>query len=145
MALLPRGCQLPIPMSTARQICAQCLVPVCKDCRMHLQSTKTTNRTVPHALANGMTIGYADEYIYRNKVTWLEIVCASLYWTRMLVWRCEGEPRGHMMHEQMFGPLAAYKFRSHLFSVPMPWEDIYSQLQQSDADRRGVLLPRGVQ
>ena len=48
-----------------------------------------------------------------------------------------------MMHEPMFSPPARYKFRSNLFSVPMPWEDIYSQLQANDEDQHGVSLPHG--
>ena len=61
----------------------------------------------------------------------------------MLVLRFEGEARGHMRHEPMFNPPAAYKYRSHHFCVPMPWEDIYSKLQEHYAEARGTMLPRG--
>ena len=50
----------------------------------------------------------------------------------MVVFRSEGEARGHLMHERMFQPPTLYKYKSNVFSVPMPWEDIYEQLTEND-------------
>ena len=86
-------------------------------------------------------IGYANEYLLAHNVTWLEGVCASPYWTSMVVFRSEGETRGHMMHEKLFQTPCQYKFKSNVFSVPMPWEEKYEQLTTNDAKKVGVPLP----
>ena len=96
---------------------------------------------VPCGLANGMFIGYANEYLLTHHVTWLETVCAPPFWTSMIVFRSEGEPRGHMMHEHMFQPPTQYKYKSNVFSVPMPWEEIFEQMTTNDQRKGGVALP----
>ena len=45
------------------------------------------------------------------------------------------------MHERMFQPPTQYTCKSNVFSVPMPWEEIYEQLTQNDTKKKGIALP----
>ena len=66
--------------ASERVLCEHCEVPICKDCRSHLSKEKLP----PLSLCNDMWTGYAPERLYREKVTVMEMICASPCLTMLL-------------------------------------------------------------
>ena len=75
------------------------------------------------ALANDNFYGYVKWVLVSKRVTWLELACASICWSTILVCYLE-EPFGHLMLEEGSGACARTKVRGNRFSFAMPWEDI---------------------
>jgi len=75
------------------------------------------------ALADDIFYGYVKWVLVSKRVTWLELACASICWSTILVCYLE-EPFGHLMLEEVSVASARTKVRGNLFSFAMPWEDI---------------------
>ena len=58
------------------ECCDQCVAPVCRECSSHLYASKP--QLPPSALANDMMIFYPPFSLYKEKVTMMEMICASV-------------------------------------------------------------------
>ena len=52
-------------------MCRRCRIPVCRECQLLLKA----NEVIPKGLANDNWIGYVEQWIYDNEVTWMEKRC----------------------------------------------------------------------
>ena len=64
-----------------RRFCLECQVPVCTTCRLCLSQ----NMKSPVSLANDNWIGYVQDWVYEQEVTWMEKTVASPHWTGFTV------------------------------------------------------------
>jgi hypothetical protein len=65
-------------------LCDKCFVPVCRDCEQEVVD-ECNKRSVPKfAVSNDLYFGYVPEFIYKEKVTYMEMLCASLFNPTML-------------------------------------------------------------
>ncbi|MGB1651984.1 MAG: DUF6570 domain-containing protein, partial [Acidimicrobiales bacterium] len=108
-----------------RRMCAECNIPICRDCQVGLNNYEAGHATgsIPLALANDNYYGYINKLLITEEITWLECACSSLVWSTILVYYLE-EPYGHLMLENVEGARGRTQARGNLFSFSVPWEDI---------------------
>ena len=68
-------------------LCEHCEVPICRDCQEHL----ATQKLPPLSLCNDMWTGFAPERLHREKVTVMEMICASPCLTMLLCMSMEAK------------------------------------------------------
>ncbi|CAJ1456522.1 unnamed protein product, partial [Effrenium voratum] len=120
----------------------ECETPVCRACFESLKKKKMP----PVSLANDMWVGYSPERIFEEKMTVLELICASPCATTMVCMSMEARHRhasapfdetAHMARHR-------YGFRGNPLTFPLPWEDLMRELQS--VGEEAAALPRaGVQ
>ena len=87
-----------------RRFCLGSTVPICTDCRLCLSH----NMKSPVSLANDNWVGYVQDWVYEQEVTWMEKTVSSPHWTGLTVFTigAKGQERNktkrHLMHDQMF-------------------------------------------
>ena len=112
-------------------LCEHCEVPMCSQCHQDLRK----GALPPLSLANDMWTGYAPERLYREKVTVMEMICASPCVTTLLCmsmearYRYEATPLDGEAHMARQG-LGA---RGNALTFPLPWEDLLHNLQAHEA------------
>ena len=117
-----------------KRLCASCELPVCRECRIGLQA----NIVVPIGLINDNWYGYVDRFIYEQQVTWMEMTCATPFWTGMMLMEIEvrrgerSKRKKHKLHDPLFAPEGRIAYKGQLFSAPMDWRNIIEQLQLAD-------------
>ena len=62
--------------------CDKCVAPVCKGCKFDLAPPKPT--LPPSSLSNDMMIFYPPKMLYEEKVTMIELICASVCITSII-------------------------------------------------------------
>ena len=95
-------------------VCEHCDIPICNECyRLSLAGEK-----IDRSLTNDNFIGYAHEYIIKNKVRWLEATIACPVFSGLITYYIEGDgnQRGHLMEEELAKPQRAWAVRGSLFS-----------------------------
>ena len=65
-------------------LCAECFVPVCRDCEKEVVDECNKHSIPKFAVSNDLYFGYVPEFIYKEKVTYMEMLCASLFNPTML-------------------------------------------------------------
>ena len=68
-------------------LCEHCEVPICRDCQEHL----ATQKLPALSLCNDMWTGFAPERLHREKVTVMEMICASPCLTMLLCMSMEAK------------------------------------------------------
>ena len=126
------------------ECCDQCVAPVCKECFVHLDSSKP--KLPPPSLANDMMVFYPPKMLYEQKVTIMEMICASVCITSIICFTLEKKYRNvRGMDEAVHANEHRMAFRGNATSFPLPWEDLMVQLRDSQASSdaaREVSLPR---
>ena len=112
------------------QLCEDCQIPLCRKCwdgMRHYQDPR-----VPEALTNDNWYGYPWNFLYEEKVRWIEAAAASPVWTSIVIFYIEGD-RGHLMEEELHRGEVRAAARGNISSFSMPWEEIYGNLQSANA------------
>ncbi|CAJ1386816.1 unnamed protein product, partial [Effrenium voratum] len=132
----------PTHVGAAGVLCEERETPVCRACFESLKKKKMP----PVSLANDMWVGYSPERIFEEKMTALELICASPCVTTMVCMSMEARHRhasapfdetAHMARHR-------YGFRGNPLTFPLPWEDLMRELQS--VGEEAAALPRaGVQ
>jgi hypothetical protein len=65
-------------------LCAKCFVPVCRDCEKEVVDECHKHSVPKFAVSNDLYFGYVPAFIYTEKVTYMEMLCASLFNPTML-------------------------------------------------------------
>ena len=78
-----------------------------------------------------MFAGYAQRFLFEARVTWMEMTCASAFWTSMVIFTMSGVKK-HLVHEEMFQSKKRVAYRGHVFSAPMNVHDIAEQIDRVD-------------
>ncbi|CAJ1385582.1 unnamed protein product [Effrenium voratum] len=79
----------PTHVGAAGVLCEECETPVCRACFESLKKKKMP----PVSLANDMWVGYSPERIFEEKMTVLELICASPCVTTMVCMSMEARHR----------------------------------------------------
>ena len=126
------------------ECCDKCVAPVCTECSIDLKSAKP--KLPPSSIANDMMVFYPPKILYEEKVTIMEMICASVCITSIicftLVKNCR-YVRG--IDEAVHANEHRMAFRGNATSFPLPWEDLMVLLKdaQAFADANSeVSLPR---
>ena len=126
------------------ECCDQCVAPVCQECTSHLEAAKP--KLPPSSLANDMMIFYPPKMLYEQKVTIMEMICASVCITSIICFTLEKKYRNvRGMDEAVHANEHRMAFRGNATSFPLPWEDLMVQLRDSQASSdatSAVSLPR---
>ena len=100
----------------------------------------------PAALADDMIIYYAPTELYAENTTVMEMLCASVCITSMLVFTLENKYRGHRaMDEFAHGNGHRMAARGNATSFPRPWQNVLKQLSEGTKMEelgRSASLPR---
>ena len=124
--------------------CLECTAPICEECA---DCVFADDPTVPPAgLSNGMMIYDAPSILYRENVSVMGMICASVCITSMISFTLEKKYRGSRSMDQKHN---ANKHRmgarGNATSFPLPWEDLLKQLQDGEEMAKlgkHVSLPR---
>ena len=120
-------------------LCADCKVPICAECWLHL--TKTETPGIPMALCNDNYWGYMTGLVAKYEVRCVEMLIAIPVWTTTSVFYVEGD-RGHLLQEKVGQKRWRTAMRGYVSSFVMPWEDILQQLRGRVEDHEMERLPR---
>ena len=117
--------------ATQEQLCAECKLPLCRTCWSRLR--QSTCPQVPQALANDNWYEYPLNFLYQEKVRWIEAAAACPVWTSVVSYYIE-EDRGHLMEEELRRSDFRVAVRGNVSSFSMPWEEIYGSLHSLGAE-----------
>ena len=104
-----------------RRLCHGCELPICIDCRLCLQA----NQVVPVGLMNDNWYGYVERFIYDQKVTWVEKIVSTPFWTGLKLMEIDvrrgqnSVRRRHKLHDPLFSGEGRIAYKGQLFSAPM--------------------------
>lgn len=126
--------------------CEECEVPVCRQCHEDLTKAKLPRLSY----ANEMFTGYGLKRIYTDKVTAMELICASPALTSMILMSMESKHRAHSktsaFDEQAHMARHRYGARGNVITFPLPTEEILRTLNEFlDSDEASPPLPRSGQ
>ena len=127
-----------------KECCERCVAPVCRECKSHLAAS--TPKLPPSSLSNDMMICYPPKMLYEEKVTTMELICASVCITSIICFTLEKQFRNvRPMDESVHANEHRMGFRGNATSFPLPWEDLMVQLRDCQASSTGpstASLPR---
>ena len=129
---------------SSTECCTECRAPVCTECAHDIDVEMPF--LPPAALANDMMIYYAPTILYAEKVTMMEMICASVCVTSMICFTLEKTYRTiRSFDEPTHVNSRRMACRGSASSFPLPWQDLLSQLKNSEhavSTKESVLLPR---
>ena len=113
-------------------LCEECELPICTHCLEHLRQGKLP----PLSLCNDMWTGYAPKRLHEEKITIMEMICASPCVTTLICMSMEARFRseGTTLDEQAQLPRHRLGARGNALTFPLPWEDLLRQLQANKAE-----------
>ena len=115
----------------AGRICASCRAPVCLHCWERLRAKQVSSLT----LANDMLVFYTPRLIYREEVTFMELVCASPCFTAMACFSLEKKLLGERaMDQDAFMNRNRLVARGNATTFPLAWEDLLQNLQAASTE-----------
>jgi len=120
----------------ANMLCKSCMLSICVDCETHLCSTK--KQTPQLALSNDMFIGWIPEIIYSRKMTYVDVLCASVMSVNVMSMQLDyyGDPR----REQVGNHTARTGARGNFIAFGLPLEELakaFNSVKSGD-----IALPR---
>ena len=124
-------------------ICRRCQIPVCRECQLVLQR----NEVIPKGLANDNWIGYVEQWIYDNEVTWMEKTVSTKHWTGLMLFQIDvrhsnrSSRAKHKMHDPLYRVDGRIAYKGQLFSAPMDWNSMMDQLKRMEKEEVHVSLP----
>ena len=126
------------------QCCMNCQAPLCHECKHNMRTKKGQACVPPASLRNDMMIFDAPRELYINKVTILEMICASVCMTSMICFSLEkkyraARPYDATVHMNRHGMGA----RGNASSFPFPWQDMLEQLHKIEQNIAPDLPIRG--
>ena len=127
-------------LRSAGDVCRNCQIPVCNVCNDALTSSPPTQPCI--ALANDMWSGFSSEYIYKNNVTYLELLSASPCCVSLICFvlqeaydqkdpkDCCQAPKRAMFLEPAFVQKQRTAARGNITMWPMPLSDILQEMKR---------------
>ncbi|CAE7407650.1 anks1b [Symbiodinium sp. CCMP2592] len=125
-------------------LCEHCEVPLCRDCAQHLDN----GQLPPLSLCNDMWTGYSPARLHAEKVTVMEMICASPCVTTLVCMSMEARHRseGTTLDEKAQNARHRLGARGNALTFPLPWEDLLRNLEAHHAevaeqDQAGAAAP----
>ena len=104
-------------------LCSQCEVPLCKQCKKALQ--RDPPRHPEGALTNDMWTGFVSQIIYDEKVTVVEMICASACIVSLICFTMEVE-RGGLLQGTAHMARHRVGARGNTTVFPLPLQELFS-------------------
>ena len=125
--------------SKERVLCEHCEVPLYQDCEKHLVEGKLPALS----LCNDMWTGFAPERLHSEKITVMEMICASPCITTLICMSMEARHRseGTTLDEKAHCARHRLGARGNALTFPLPWEDVLRNLQAHDAQAEAARNP----
>ena len=127
---------------TSAKACSQCWLPICRQCRTAMGAGQMPQ----HALANDLVVYYAPRELYEERVTMMELVCASPCMTSLICFSLEKKYRNRRtLDERAHMQRHRQGARGNATTFLLDWEQLLQQFrayEQNVAPRDGALLPR---
>ena len=126
-------------------VCDTCEVPLCLSCANCLLQLKP--KMPPASLAKDMMIFYAPRELYTEKVTVMELLCASVCLNSMICFTMEVKyGRMEVKHGRLFDMQVHMQrhrlgARGNATTFPLPWQLMMKYLQELDATDAGGSVP----
>ena len=123
------------------RICSACQAPVCMHCRDSLRAKQASRL----ALANDMLVFYTPRLIYKEEVTFMELVCASPCFTAMACFSLEKKLLGdRALDQDAFMNRNRLVARGNATTFPLAWEELLQNLQVAsrEASAGEIRLPK---
>ena len=117
-------------------LCQECRLPICVDCETHLCSSK--KQTPQLALANDMFIGWIPEIIYKRKMTYVDILCASVMSVNVMSMQLDYY--GDHRREQVGNHTSRTGARGNFIAFGLPLEELAKTFNSVKAGE--IVLPR---
>ncbi|CAE7431406.1 anks1b [Symbiodinium sp. CCMP2592] len=113
-------------------LCEHCEVPLCRDCAQHLDN----GQLPPLSLCNDMWTGYSPARLHAEKVTVMEMICASPCVTTLVCMSMEARHRseGTTLDEKAQNARHRLGARGNALTFPLPWEDLLRNLEAHHAE-----------
>ena len=132
-------CKVAGESHSSKECCEDCEAPVCAECWHDVDCDAPS--VPPAALANDMMIYYAPTILYREKVTMMEMICASVCVTSMICFTLEKKYRNmRSLNQGVHANVRRMACRGNGTSFPLPWHDLLKQLK--NGEQQSVSLPR---
>ena len=123
------------------RICSACQAPVCMRCWDSLRAKQASRL----ALANDMLVFYTPRLIYKEEVTFMELVCASPCFTAMACFSLEKKLLGdRALDQDAFMNRNRLVARGNATTFPLAWEELLQNLQVAsrEASAGEIRLPK---
>ena len=123
------------------RICSACWAPVCMHCRDSLRAKEASRL----ALANDMLVFYTPRLIYKEEVTFMELVCASPCFTAMACFSLEKKLLGdRALDQDAFMNRNRLVARGNATTFPLAWEELLQNLQAASTEAAAgeIRLPK---
>ena len=128
---------------SADELCDKCCIPICRTCKSQLQQDARMPR---EALANDLLVYYAPRELYEDRVTMMELICASPCFTSMICFSIEQKYRGkRALDEELHMQRHRQGARGNATTFLMDWEEVVRQLHEAENNSpmaTGAVLPR---
>lgn len=111
------------------ELCTRCEIPLCCHCASH--TLQGEPKMPPTSLSNDMMIFYAPRELYEDRVTILELICASVCITSMICFTLECR-YGNMFDTIANMADARVAARGNATSFPLPWREVLAHLQDAE-------------
>jgi hypothetical protein len=118
-------------------MCERCEAPVCNDCYYQLYKRHKLPR---YGICNDLWIGQIDEYIYKNKVTYVELLCASPIHPVVLCYQMHHQQSNvsQTLEQPVHFAESTTRAWGNITGFLLKWEDIVNQLRDIECAK----LPR---
>ena len=127
-----------------KKLCAECVIPICKECREAL----TSKRIPPKILSNDNFYGYIEKWIFEQEVTWMEKTVAMPFWTSMLLFAVDSKKKKnikkHTMHDVMFQNTSRVSYKGQVYSAPMNLKALLHQLESTPGPKTPIVPVTGL-
>ena len=127
---------------TSATACGQCWLPICRQCRTGVHAGQMPQ----HALANDLVVYYAPRELYEERVTMMELVCASPCMTSLICFSLEKKYRNRRtLDERAHMQRHRQGARGNATTFLLDWEQLLQQFRAYERNvvpGDGALLPR---
>ena len=106
----------------------------------HARAGAKLSTANPIAMVNDMYYGYVDRFIFNVDVTWMEMTCASPFWTGMTMVTISRIPT-HLTRHRLFQSSERVGFRGHVYNAPLQWRENMEQIEAIDKREARIALP----
>ena len=123
------------------RICSACWAPVCMHCWDSLRAKEASRL----ALANDMLVFYTPRLIYKEEVTFMELVCASPCFTAMACFSLEKKLLGdRALDQDALMNRNRLVARGNATTFPLAWEELLQNLQAASTEAAAgeIRLPK---
>ena len=123
-----------------KKCCPECWLPGCYECQIGMRNKHDSCTLPPIALANDLMVYYAPSILYKEEVTMMDMLCASVCLTSMICFSFEKYRGEHTFYTQVHMNNHRMGARGNVTSFPLPWQELLCQLKEVANEQIPVAL-----